>query len=151
MPDNRRPTYGPVPVAALLPRLTRAAFRRHGTALTAVAADWEAIVGPALAAVTVPRRLGAGTLTLGCAGPIALELQHMAQSLIARVNLHLGGEPVQRLRFVQIAQAVLPPGPPPKPPVTPEAASRLAAKLADLPPELQAALASLGTTMLRTR
>ena len=112
--DNRRRGYGPVPVAALLPGLTRAAFRRHGSRDHRIAADWEAIVGPALAAVTVPRQLAAGTLTLGCSGPIALELQHLADQLMARINMHLGGAPVQRLRFVQ-----LPPAPQAAPPRRP--------------------------------
>ncbi len=149
--DNRRRGFGPVPVAALLPRLTRAAFRRHAAAITAIAADWEAIVGPALAAVTVPRKLAAGTLTLGCSGPIALELQHLADQLIARINMHLGGAPVQRLRFVQLPPAA-PAAPPPPPAAIPaEAAARLEARLAGLSGELRAALASLGTALLRSR
>ena len=64
-------------------------------------ADWPAIVGPALAATTAPRRFAAGTLTLGCAGPIALELQHLAGPLMERINGHLGRPLVQRLKFVQ--------------------------------------------------
>ena len=149
--NNRRRGFGPVPVAALLPGLTRTAFRRHGTALTAIAADWEAIVGPALAAVTVPRKLAAGTLTLGCSGPIALELQHLADELLARVNLHLGAAPVQRLRFVQLPPARSP-APPPAPAAIPaETAARLEARLAGLSGELRAALAALGATLLRPR
>ena len=53
-------------------------------------ADWEAIVGPMLAAVSTPRRLAAGTLTIACAGPVAMELQHYATELISRINTHLG-------------------------------------------------------------
>ncbi len=54
---ERRHVYGPRPVAALLPGLTRAAFRRRSPATAQVLADWGNIVGPALAAVTLPRRL----------------------------------------------------------------------------------------------
>ena len=53
-------------------------------------ADWPAIVGPALAAVTVPRRFASGTLSIACSGPIALELQHLAGELMARINANLG-------------------------------------------------------------
>jgi len=54
-----------------------------------------------MAALAVPRRLSAGTLTLACSGPVALELQHQATLLIERINTHLGRDLVQRLRFVQ--------------------------------------------------
>ena len=53
-------------------------------------ADWPTIVGPAIAAVTMPRRLHGGTLTIACAGPIAMELQHLAREVIERINTHLG-------------------------------------------------------------
>ena len=46
------------------------------------------------------------TLTLACAGPVAMELQHMSEELVSRINRHLGRIVVQRLRFVQ---EVLPP------------------------------------------
>ena len=66
-----RHLYGPRPVGALLPALVRPAFRRRAPATAQVLADWEAIIGPALAAVTTPRKLFAGTLAIGCAGPVA--------------------------------------------------------------------------------
>jgi hypothetical protein len=63
------------------------------------------IMGPDLGARTVPQKLSAGTLTIACAGPAAMELQHFAPQLIARINGHVGGRgdkaPIQRLRFVQ--------------------------------------------------
>ena len=96
-----RHPYGPRPVGALLPAITRPAFKSNGPAAAQLLADWPAIVGPALAATTVPRRFAAGTLTLGCTGPVALELQHLSSQLIERVNGHLGRAVVQRLRFVQ--------------------------------------------------
>jgi len=68
-------------------------------------ADWPGIVGPAIAAVTVPRRLTGGTLTIACSGPIAMELQHLGPQLIGRINAALGTVTVQTLRFVQQAPA----------------------------------------------
>lgn len=146
-----RHVYGPRALAALLPRLTRPAFRRAGPAGAQVMADWEAIVGPALAAVTQPQRLSAGTLTIACSGPIALELQHFAPELIARINVQLGAAPVERLRFTRAgfraaSQAAARPAPD-------EAALRAAWTATELVPEgaLRDALASLGAAVLARR
>lgn len=139
-----RHVYGPRAVGALLPAITRPAFRRRGPQTAQVLADWQAIVGPALAAVTQPRKLSAGTLTIACAGPVALELQHLAPELLARINVQLGGEPVQRLRFVQEAVAVHPPAPaaPTRPAAVPRAVQTAVADLPEGP--LRDALAALG-------
>jgi hypothetical protein len=64
-------------------------------------ADWALIVGEELAAATLPRKLAGGTLTVACAGPMALELQHRADVLIGRINTHMGHRLVERLRLVQ--------------------------------------------------
>lgn len=85
-------------------------------------ADWPEIVGPALAAVTEPERLSAGTLTLACAGPVAMELQHLAPELIARINGAVGQGAVARLRFRQAAppaRAAPPRRPRPEPAAVP--------------------------------
>jgi hypothetical protein len=102
-PETPRHVYGPRPIAALLPRLLRPAFKGRAAATAQVLADWEAIVGPAIAAITVPRRLSAGTLVIGCSGPVAMELQHLSPTLIGRINGHLGQITVARLRFIQDA------------------------------------------------
>jgi hypothetical protein len=140
-----RHVYGPRPVGALIPALVRPAFRKRAPATAQVLADWGSIVGPALAALTAPRRLSAGTLTIACAGPVALELQHMAQELLSRINIQLGHDVVQRLRFVQDETAAAPP-PPPPPPRAPQAAARA---VADLPAgPLREALEALGSVVL---
>ena len=99
--EPTRRNYGPQPIGALVPAVTRPAFRKHSPAAAQLMADWPTIVGPALATTTAPRRFAAGTLTLGCAGPVALELQHLAGPLMERINGHLGRPMVQRLKFVQ--------------------------------------------------
>lgn len=142
-----RHVYGPRPVGALVPGISRAAFRRHSAASAKVMADWVAIVGPALGAVTLPRRLSAGTLTIACAGPLALELQHVSNELMARINAHLGGAPVQRLRFVQAS--VTPPVPAGLLAIPQEA--RIAAERAvkDLPDgDLRDSLVALGSRII---
>ncbi|HUZ66002.1 MAG TPA: DUF721 domain-containing protein [Acetobacteraceae bacterium] len=148
--DSPRHIYGPRPVAALVPGLTRTAFRRRAPATAQVLVDWAAIVGPALAADTTPRRLSAGTLAIACAGPVAMELQHCTPQLIDRINTHLGGVVVQRLRFVQDAQATPPPpAPPPADPAAAAAAEAAVAGFAEGP--LRAALAALGRAVLTRR
>ena len=101
-PAPRHP-FGPRAIGAILPAITRPALRAAGPAAAQLLADWPVIVGPMLAATTSPRRFAAGTLTLGCAGPVALELQHLSSQLIDRINTHLGRIVVQRLRFLQEA------------------------------------------------
>jgi hypothetical protein len=140
--DKRIPSQlprGPRSLGALLPAITRPAFRKRAPAAAQVLADWEAVVGPALAAVTVPRRLNGGTLTLACSGPMALELQHHSDWVLARVNAYLGSRAAERLRLIQEAM----PAPPPAPPRP--AKPRPEPKLPGIPPgPLRDALSALG-------
>ncbi|HSU06387.1 MAG TPA: DUF721 domain-containing protein [Acetobacteraceae bacterium] len=147
MTTTERRVYGPQSVGLLLPRVTRAAFRRHSPAAAQMLADWPDIIGPALAAVTTPRRLVSGTLTLACAGPIAIELQHLSTELMARINGHLGAQAVQRLRFVQTAVAPAPAPTARRP--DPATAKAAAAAVAHLPSgALRDALSALGRAVL---
>jgi hypothetical protein len=141
--DSARSPYGPRPLSAVLPALVRPAFRGRTAATALVLADWPAIVGPAYAPRTTPLRLVSGTLTIGCSGPLAMELQHVAPALIERVNAHLGRVAVTRLRFVQTA--------PPPMPATARAVPRGAADVAlpgVRPGELRDALERLGQAVL---
>lgn len=149
--DDDRFVGGPRPVGALVPRLTRAAFRRRSPAGAQLMADWPAVVGPALAAVTTPRRLAQGTLTIACAGPVAMELAHLGPQLIARINAHVGRIAVERLRFIQIppsarqaTSAAAPAAAPP--PVPPRVETALGRVPGD---ELRAALAKLARGVYR--
>jgi hypothetical protein len=147
MNSDERHVYGPRPVGALMRRLTRPAFRRRAPATALVLADWEAIVGPAIGGVTTPRRLSAGALTIACAGPIAMELQHLAPEVIGRINTHLGSQVVTALRFVQTPEMVAPPVTP-TPAPDPAKLAAVDAVVGSLPEgELRSALASLGRTI----
>ena len=151
MKIDERHVYGPRPVSVLMPRLTRPAFRRRSPATAQVLADWAAIVGPAIAAVTTPRRLSAGTLTIACAGPIAMELQHLAGEVIARINTHLGSQVVTALRFVQTPELSAPLAARVTPVADPVKLAAVEAAVGDLPEgELRSALASLGHAILTT-
>lgn len=143
---NRRFTRGPKPLGALVPGLTRPAFRKRAPAAAQIMADWPSIVGPALAAATTPRKFAAGTLAIGCAGAVAMELQHLAPQLIARINGQLGQQIVERLRFVQEAPPALAPRPaPPRPQAV--AAARDAVSTLE-PGPLRDALEALGRRVL---
>jgi hypothetical protein len=147
--DNKTRTddrhiYGPRPLGALIPPIVRPAFKKRAPATAQVLADWEAIMGPAIAAVTTPRKLFAGTLSIACVGPVAMELQHLAPTLIGRINAHMGQIIVSRLRFVQDMQPP-PPATPKRRPAT-EAAHDAVAGLPE--GELRDALESLGRMVL---
>ncbi len=148
MDRDDRHVYGPRPVGTLMPRLTRPAFRRRAPATAQVLADWAAIVGPAIAAVTTPRRLASRTLTIACAGPIAMELQYLTTELLARINAHLGSQVVTGLRFVQTT-TMLPPVPSPPAPPDPADLAAVDAAVASMPEsELRTALTALGRAMV---
>ena len=137
--DAPRHVYGPRPVGALVPALTRPAFRKRAPGSAQVMADWAEIVGPELSGTTVPRRLASGTLTLACTGPVALELQHLSEEVLARVNGHMGRIVVRRLRFIQD-----PTPPPASPPTAPPPAMKRI-ELPGIPPgPLHDALVALG-------
>jgi hypothetical protein len=145
----RRTVGGPSPIGALVPRIARAAFARTAPGTAQIMEAWPAIVGPALAAVTMPRRLSRGTLTIGCSGPVAMELQHLSTELLERVNRYLGGQTVQRLSFIQtFARAAAVPGRA-RAPVAPPVELAAAAAVAHLPDgPLKEALAALGRAVL---
>jgi hypothetical protein len=146
MAGQARFVYGPRPLGGLVPGITRQTFRRRNPASAQVLADWEIIVGPKIASMTVPRRLDRGVLTIGCAGPAAMDLHYMAVEVINRINAHLGGRPVHSLKFTQAGMPPRPPSPRPSPP---EAILEADAAVAALPEgDLKAALAALGRVVI---
>ncbi|MDW8313574.1 MAG: DciA family protein [Rhodovarius sp.] len=131
--EEEREGHGPRPLAALTASLVRPVLRRLAPGSAQLLAEWEALVGPELAARTTPRRLERGTLTIACSGPTALELTMLGPALIERINAGLGRPAVKRLRFVQAV--VHPPHPasparPTPPERLPEAVAR---RLAAIP------------------
>jgi hypothetical protein len=146
--EAQRHVYGPRPLGALVPRLTRPAFRTMSPAASQVMADWGSIVGPMLASVSVPRRLNGGALTIACAGPVAMELQHYATELMARINAHVGSSTVRTLRFVQTT-GMIPTANVLAEPVPEWAVAAADEAVAALPEgDLRAALAALGRRVI---
>lgn len=145
--------YGSRPLGALVPMVTRAAFKRRPPAAAQVLADWDSIVGPALAQMTMPRRVSAGTLVIACDGPVAMELQHLQDVLLSRINTALGTTggkaAVQRLRFVQES---LPRPAPPRAPPPQRAVAAAERAVGDFPEgPLREALSRLGQAVLTPR
>jgi hypothetical protein len=146
MARQERFVYGPRPLGSLVPEVTRQTFQKHNPASAQIVADWEIIVGPKVASMTVPRRLDRGVLTIACAGPAAMDLHYMGIEVINRINLHLGGRPVHSLKFTQTGT---PRRPTPACPRPPEAIMEAEAAVADLPDgELKSALAALGRVVI---
>jgi hypothetical protein len=125
--------------------------RQGGGVLARLKADWSAAVGADFAAASWPEALGRdGALKLRVEPGQALELQHRAPLLIARINGFFGREAVARLVLVQATRAG---GGRPKPvrsePLGAAEAVALDARLGDIvDPELRAALGDLGRLVL---
>lgn len=150
--------WGPKAIAAPVARITAPMFRRRGLADGLVVAEWRAVVGERLAAVTAPervvfppRRREGGTLRLRTASSaLALELQHLQPQIIERVNGYLGYPAVARL---QIVHGPLPGRDRPEPPAIRDLSAgerdRLQAAVAGLDDAgLKAAVNRLGQAVL---
>lgn len=145
-----------VALSAEVPAIARRALGSKGYAEAGLFTHWAEIAGASLAAASLPVKLSfprgrrdEGTLTVRCGGAAALELQHLAPSVLERINGHFGYRAVARLRIEQGAVSPRKVAAPP-PPLTRleqgDVAQRVAA-VAD--PELRASLARLGSAIRR--
>lgn len=105
----------------LLPAALGPAAARQGFAGAEILSRWEAIVGPELAAVSIPQKLAAppraqedpdapplrSTLIVRVEGAFALQLQHRTSEIAERVNAHLGWPCVGVVKIRQGALAAL--------------------------------------------
>lgn len=132
---------------------------RYGQGASALIARWREVVGPEIARRTEPVKLtkgrngGPSSLEIRVAGPSAAIIQHQAHDILARVNLFLGAEAVQKLRIVQGPLQHKPaaaPSPRRKAPLDAAAEAKLAEGLAGAPNgKLRDALLALGRNVLR--
>src|SRR5688500_8084008 len=124
------------PVSDLLGAAGGAAFRRFGFVQSAIVSRWREIVGARYAAVSSPEsirfppgRKSEGVLTLVVEGAHAPMLQHVAPTIIERVNRFFGYPAVVRLSFRQgIVQAEKAR---PRPAAAPPPLAALSAELSD--------------------
>ncbi|MDA8230626.1 MAG: DUF721 domain-containing protein [Magnetospirillum sp.] len=102
-----RRTNGLVAIAVPAGRATRGVFGGHGFVDAALVVDWPAIVGPAVAAHTLPSRIkfppkerAEGTLVVKVASSaFATDLQHLEPLVLERINGHFGYRAVARLQL----------------------------------------------------
>ena len=125
-------------------------------------AAWREVVGVEIAKRTEPVKLtrgrngGPSSLEIRVAGPAAAIIQHQAHEILARVNLFLGADAVQKLRIVQgPLQRTYEPAAKSRrrlPPLDAAAEAGLEKDLAAAPEgKLKAALRALGRGVLRQR
>ncbi len=155
---QRRP---PPPLGRSLTATLRVLDAKFGQGSGALIARWREVVGVEIAKRTEPVKLtkgrngGPSSLEIRVAGPSAAIIQHQAHEILARVNLFLGAEAVQKLRIVQ-GPLQRPSAPMQtrtrRPPLDAAQEADLAHDLAAAPEgPLKAALLALGRGVLRQR
>jgi hypothetical protein len=117
----KRAVSGARPVGAYVAKALDPAARARGFAITALLAEWPAIIGDELARFTMPDRVvwprrredeepanplrgrrGEGaTLVLRVEGPRAIEVQHRSGQILERVNLYFGYRAITEMRILQ--------------------------------------------------
>ena len=155
---TRPQTRPPPPAGRALRGYMKELDGRYGQGASALIARWREVVGPEIARRTEPVKLtkgrngGPSSLEIRVAGPSAAIIQHQAHDILARVNLLLGAEAVQKLRIVQGPLQHKPVAAPPrrKAPLDAAAEAKLAEGLAQAPAgKLRDALLALGRNVLR--
>ena len=156
---TRPPRRPPPPAGRGLTKLVRDLDAKFGQGSSALEARWAEVVGQQIAKRTEPVKLVKGragqpsSLEIRVAGPSAALVQHQAHDILARVNLFLGAEAVQKLRIVQGPLRRVETKPLPRLRARPLDAAKeaeLAASLAATPEgPLKAALLALGRGVLR--
>ncbi len=104
---QKRHRSGPLPLAALLPKLTRKALGKFGFSYIGLITDWATIVGPDIARLSAPEKLtfprnkrDSGVLRLKAEGGAALEIQHLEPQILDRINTYFGYRAVMRLNII---------------------------------------------------
>jgi hypothetical protein len=93
--------FGARGISALVAPIIRPSLKRRAPAAYQLIADWDELAGTEISAIARPVKLAGGTLTLGCHGPAAMEIQYNGEALIKRLNTGLGTKIVERLKFIQ--------------------------------------------------
>ncbi|HYM31089.1 MAG TPA: DciA family protein [Candidatus Cybelea sp.] len=95
-------------LAGEIAKLTRPAMKRRGFFQGDVLTRWPVIVGEELAKASCPEKLmfptgesTGATLQVRVSGGFALEMQHLANLVVERINTFYGFRAVERLRLVQ--------------------------------------------------
>jgi hypothetical protein len=153
--------FKPRSISATVENITRPIFGKRGFGQGTMIANWENIVGSVLADHTFPEQISFprnqrnnGTLHLRINSPaLALELQHIENQLLDRVNTHFGYRAVTDIR---INQGNFPKtnkkAQPEKREMTPNEKKNLNTDLNIInDPDLKKALQALGTEIITTK
>ena len=158
------------PLRDLLGKVVGESFTRQGFASAELVTRWSEIAGAEIAAHSEPIKIqwprafpssaadtsgaasdlgrSGGTLVLRVEGPVAIEIQHLAQVICERVNRFLGWRAIERITLRQAplrrsARAAAPA-------VDAAATARIAAGMPEIADaDLRAALARLGAAVKR--
>lgn len=131
-------------------------FARQGFASSELVTRWVDIVGPEIADLAEPMKLQwprtapgesePATLVLRVEGPAAIEVQHLSNVILERVNRFLGWRAVERLALRQAPLRRR--SKPQRREIDPQAAAEIAASLGKVEDEpLRAALGRLGAAI----
>lgn len=108
MPNHveTKPSSRSLPLSSVLGKLTAPALKRRGFKDIQIIDHWSEIVGPQLANWSIPERLSRMSadgvvLTIRVEGAMALEVQHLAPQILARINQFYGSAVVTRLKIIQ--------------------------------------------------
>lgn len=149
------------PLSSLLGDVYGEVFARQGFASRELVTRWREIAGPEVAAHSEPTKIQwprpiegqppeAATLVLRVEGPMALEIQHSSDTIIARVNQFFGWNAVGRIALRQAPLSRPKPRRVLKKP-DPAAIASEAKTLGDVADDdLREALARLGAAIKRT-
>ena len=160
-PPRKRPWSQPL--ADLVGAAIDPVLARQGFGESDIILHWDDIVGERLATASRPLKLSwpprpagrqpdvpqqAATLTIRVEGAFALELQHSADQILARINAHLGWRCVGKLALRQgpIEQPAVAPR---RVPPTPERLAAASRQVVDIEDDaLRSALTRLGAHVL---
>jgi hypothetical protein len=154
--DKPRVT-SPRPLSELLHKALSEAFAKQGFASSELVTRWAEIVGTEVADHCEPEKIQwtrsvhgqlpqPGKLVLRVEGPVAVEIQHLSDIIMERVNRFFGWQAVGALRLRQAPLRRAARADPAAP--DPQAVARIAAALGDIQDEgLRDALARLGAAI----
>ena len=104
---KKRGAGGPLPIATLVPKLTRKALGKYGFSYAGLITEWEAIIGTDIARTSIPEKLtfpqnkrDSGVLRLRAESGAALEIQHLEPQILDRINSYFGYRAVARLQLI---------------------------------------------------
>jgi len=145
-------------LAELTSGIVADAFKKQGFASTELVTRWATIVGPEIAAHAEPAKLQwqrtadgeppePATLVLRVEGPAAIEIQHLSNVIVERVNRYFGWQAVGRIALRQALLSRRPPKPQ-RPAPDPKAVAAVAETLGAVADDaLRGALARLGAAV----